>query len=124
MQLETAVLPAAAQEQRELAPPPEIWIGERVAALAAVLGLAVLEYQEDAKPTRREIKARGAELLAEVVRLALYWRDFHAVARREGKAALRRAYETALLTIDDAWLDQLVEEALKMASAVVRKVTN
>jgi hypothetical protein len=46
------------------------------------------------------------------------------VARGGAKAELRRAYETALLTIDDAWLDQLVEEALKMASAVVRKVTN
>jgi hypothetical protein len=89
--VEPAYLPSPDQRRREPEPTVERDVfGAKVADLAALLGLAVLEYQEDGKPTRRELKTRGSELLAEVVKLALYWPSFHAVAAREGKLELRR----------------------------------
>jgi hypothetical protein len=122
--VEPAFLPSSDHRRRE----PELsfdkWIGEKVADLAALLGLAVLEHQENGEPPRREVKARGAELLSKVVKLALYDKGFHEAAAREGKGELRRRAATSLIEIDDAWLDYLVDEALKMVSGVVRKVTN
>jgi hypothetical protein len=115
-----AFLPSPDQRRREPEPSSGKWIGEKVADLAALLGLAVLEGGQP----RGELKAKGTELLAEVVRLALYWRGFHEAAEREGKAELRRRAATSLIEIDESWLDLMVEEALEMAGAVARKVGN
>jgi hypothetical protein len=99
----------------------EHYLGRKVTALAAVLGWVVIECH--GKPTR-EATVRGAELLAELVTLAIDEPRFHAVARIEGKAELHRQCRMNMVDLDEDWLDELVDEVLAMVTAVAKKVTN
>jgi hypothetical protein len=117
--LELASLPAS--HERETASSPEQWLGAKVASLAAVLAYAA--FWQSGKPTR-EVIDRGSELIAELVPWMLCFPDFHAVARREGKAELCRAFATRLLTIDEDGVEQIIETALAMISKIVRKASN
>jgi hypothetical protein len=119
MHLEPAFLPQP--QNREKTPTVETHIGSVTAHLAAVLGWTVIQLK--GKPTR-EATVRGAQLLAELVELAMFWPSFHAMAREQGKLELRRQCQMNLVSLDGDWLDRLVEEALAMVSAVAKKVTN
>jgi hypothetical protein len=86
-----------------------------------VLVLAVWAYQ-DGKPTR-ETLIRGSELMAELVPYKMTMANFDTIARREGRAELRRQFAVNLIEYDD-FLDQMVEEALKVMSSLLKAKTN
>jgi hypothetical protein len=120
MHPEAAHLPSP-QNARKIAPPPEKWIGDKVARLAATLAYGAI--WQDGKPTR-EVTRRGIEQIAEIVPFMLCFPDFHAVARREGSAELRRHCESNLIELDEAWIDQLIEATLGIVSKIVKKTSN
>jgi hypothetical protein len=126
MHLEPAFLPAQRHEARKPEPSAEAQLGELVMNLAAVIGLAVSfkEVHWEGKPSDREIKAHGVELLVAIVPLAKHRPDFLSVARREAKLELRRQRALNLIALNDDWLDELVDKALEMISATARKTGN
>jgi hypothetical protein len=119
--VEPAFLPQPQGSSDDMTESAEQHIGMRVASLAALFGAVVLLQNGNPTP---EAKRRGAELLSELVKLALTWPQFHQIARAEGRAALHKYCATNLAELDEAWLDQLIEEALTAISTVARKVSN
>jgi hypothetical protein len=112
--------PSTPADARQPAP-PEKWIGDKVARLAATLAYGAI--WQDGKPTR-EVTRRGIEQIAEIVPFMLCFPDFHAVARREGKAELRRHCENNLIELEETWIDQLIEATLGVVSKIVKKTSN
>jgi hypothetical protein len=121
MRLEPAALPAS-QADRETSPPFEQYIGAKIAKLVGMLGLAMVEHEKSGlTPATKE---RGATMITELIPIRLTWPDFDAVAHKFGLEVLREHCAVKYLELEDNYLAEWIEVALKLMTSISRKALN
>jgi hypothetical protein len=121
MRLEAALL-LSSQDARETSPTFEQYIGAKIAKLVGMLELTMVEHQNGGlTPATKE---RGATMLTELIPIRLTWSDFDAVARKYGLEVLREHCAVKCLDLNDTYLTEWIEVALKLMTSISRKALN